>query len=113
MGKNCGYSSSEGLFAVDSLTEDSITTERSEELLVNPQLLKLWLTLSCQELYCERLQHPGQVFLSKIALPYTSGQVRAGQKLRLFSRRAPVVTCRIEGDALTDHSEELLLPHQP
>ena len=63
MGKNCGYSSSEGLFAVDSLTEDSITAERSEELLVNPQLLKLWLTLSCQELYCERLQHPGQVFL--------------------------------------------------
>jgi hypothetical protein len=41
MGKNCGYSSPEGFFAVDSHTEDSITAERSKKLLINPQLLKL------------------------------------------------------------------------
>ncbi|CAG8752994.1 4839_t:CDS:1, partial [Dentiscutata erythropus] len=37
---------------------------------------------------------------------------RVGQKLRLFSRRTPAMACYIEGGTLTDHSEELRLPHQ-
>uniref|UniRef100_U9SXF2 Uncharacterized protein n=1 Tax=Rhizophagus irregularis (strain DAOM 181602 / DAOM 197198 / MUCL 43194) TaxID=747089 RepID=U9SXF2_RHIID len=93
MGKNCGYSSSEGLFAVDSLIEDIVKSYTVSAFNIQGKF-------SCD-------------VLSRITLPYTSGQGRVGQKLRLFSLRAPVVTCHIEGDALTDHSEELLLPHQP
>lgn len=37
---------------------------------------------------------------------------KVGQKLQLFLKRVPVVTCYIENGSLTDHSEKLQLPLQ-
>ncbi|CAG8818497.1 9540_t:CDS:2, partial [Cetraspora pellucida] len=102
-GKNYGYSSSEGTFVTRSLTEDSITTECSEELRLSHKLSSCGSHLVVKS-------YTG--YTRKDYLTPYIGHRQGWSKTTVIPTGAPVVTCVMEDDALTDHSEELRLSHK-